>query len=160
MYDGGLECDDMTVGMFCSLSTSCFKSSNCQRPTHGHELCTPRHPQSLSSHGRCAYLYTRSVQVSVCFVERSRSACWFYYRWIWTIAGAPPRSSASVGAAGRPAGRTHWAYGSGMDVVTLLADRLQLHDAMRAPEQRLTDDDTNEVMCHLPTFSVIFAQLA
>ena len=46
---------------------------------------------------------------------------------------------------------TGWAYGSGMDVVTLLADRLQLHDAMRAPQQRLTDD-SNEVC--LPTNSV------
>ena len=33
---------------------------------------------------------------------------------------------------------------TGMDVVTLLADRLRLHDAMRAPQHRSTDDD-NEV---------------
>ena len=42
-------------------------------------------------------------------------------------------------------GRSDWACETGMDVVTLLADRLQLHDAMRAPEQRLTDD-ANEVL--------------
>jgi len=48
-----------------------------------------------------------------------------------------------------------------MDVVTLLADRLQLHDAaaaiMRAPPaQRLVDDDASEVLRALRLMRRIF----